>query len=140
MSEELSTDKHCEMLTAHIRDCNARITDGFKLFVQLFSAIVGAAVWLRLQQYQPTLPSTYIWLTDGLTLVVVFTCGIIVADNLRSWYGYRVRLSDVAGRDKQGNLIVPRPNLLTAAPIEATMLVVMILALILFCVFNPLQL
>jgi hypothetical protein len=47
--EHLSTDKHCEMLSANVRERNERIYEGFKLFVQLFSALVGAVVLIRLQ-------------------------------------------------------------------------------------------
>jgi hypothetical protein len=39
----LSDEKHCEMLSAHVRDRAEAMRDGFELFVQLFSALVGDA-------------------------------------------------------------------------------------------------
>jgi hypothetical protein len=131
----LSTDKHCELLSANIRDCNARITDGFKLFVQMFTGIVGASIWLRLQHQGVLEQSTFAWLADGAAFVVVATCIVIIIDNLRSWYQYRGRLTDVSG----GVTIVPLPDLRKSAKIEAAMLTVMVAAFILFCIFNPLS-
>ena len=98
-------------------------------------AFAGASIWLRLQNQTVLEQTTFAWLANGTAFVVVVTCGVIIGDNLRSWYQYRERLSEVAG----GVAIVPLPNLWTAARIEAVMGTVMVVALILFCVFNPLS-
>ncbi len=135
----LSADTHCEMITQHIRDCNKRISDSFKLFVQLFSAIVGASVWLSLQT--TTAPKgTFAWLADGISFLALVVCAVTIIDNLRAWHNYRAALSKVAGKDKSGKLIVPPPKLRTAATVETAMLVVMLISWVLFTCFNPLKL
>ena len=135
----LSIDKHCEMLTAHIRDRNSAISDGFKLFAQMFSTLVGGAVIARLQ-YGTKIPAQFANLADALAALIVCVCAIIILENVRSWYQYRKVLSDIAGQDEGGRPIVPPPRLFAAARIESVMIAVMIAAWVMFYLFNPLQL
>ena len=101
----LSVDKHCEMLTAHIRDRVTGIMDGFKLFVQLFSAVVGGTVILHLQY--PQMVRSFTPLADALTGLILVTGIGIMLENIRSWYEFRIRLSNVAGEDQSGTRIIP---------------------------------
>ena len=134
----LSVDKHCEMLTAHIRDRNAAIMDGFKLYVQMFSAVVGGAVVLRLQ-YGPDIPSLFAGLSDALAGLIFLMGAVIILENVRSWYDFRKALSDVAGTNKSRRRIVPAPKVWKSMRIELVMLAVMAIAWLAFYLFNPLR-
>ena len=133
----LSDDKHCEILAAGIRDKSSAMYDGFKLFVQLFSGIVGGSILLRLQ-YRDQMPSKFVELSDFLVVFVVVTGAIIIGDNFRSLWEYRETLSKSAG-NRAGKPVIPRPDICWSGVTFFTMLGVMVLALIGFICFNPLQ-
>jgi len=132
----LSVEKHCEMLSANVRDRISAISDGFKLFVQLFSALVGGAVVLRLQQSEG-IPASFVTLSNLLAILITVAGMIMVGDAFRSCYGHRTRLSELAGKDEAGNNIIRLPRgwlssawfLLLAMPISCA----------LFLYYNPLQ-
>jgi hypothetical protein len=141
----LSVDKHCEILTGHIRDRVSAMTDAFKLYVQMFSAIVGGAVVLKLQ-YKNEVPASFIWLSDALVFLILLTCAVIIIENMRSWYSYRERLSNFAGKSKRGKrknkkskleLVVPTPEVRNLM-VQFVMLGVMTVACGAFFIFNPL--
>ena len=127
----LSVDKHCEILDINIRDKIATIYNSFKLFVQLYSAIIGGAFVLRLQAQ--TLPSTFAYLADALVLLVVATCATMIVDAQYSWRRFRSKLHEVAEE-----IPPPGPPLRTSRTV-AVMLIVMALAAIAFIRFNPLS-
>lgn len=133
----LSTDAHCAMLTALIRDRHVHIMDGFKLFVQLFSAIVAGAVTLRLH-YGGASADRFTIFADALVGLVAVAAAVIIGDNTRAWRDYRRKLSQVAGRSADGMLLIEGPNTRKAFRIEATMLLAIAIATIGFWVFNPL--
>lgn len=134
----LSTDAHCAMLTEHIRDRHVRIMDGFKLFVQMFSAIVAGAVTLRLQ-YGEASADRFAVLADALVGLVALAAAVIIADNTRAWRDYRLKLSQVAGESADGTLLIEAPNMRKALRIEAMMFLAIAIATIGFWVFNPLR-
>jgi len=124
----LSDDKHCELLSAGIRDRMLSIQSDFKSFVQLFSALVGGAVALRLQyKAHPTFACA----ADALALLITFTYCLLIFDAFRAWHGYRVRLSEVAGQD-----IIPPPHM-TSMITVIVMIVVIVFAFVGFVFFNP---
>jgi|GraSoi2013_100cm_1033763.scaffolds.fasta_scaffold19464_3 hypothetical protein len=132
----LSVEKHCEMLSANVRDRIVAIFDGFKLFVQLFSALVGGAVVLRLQ-YPKGIPASFVTLSNALAILITVAGMILVWDAFRSWHGHRTKLSEVAGKDEAGNNIIPPPRW---HPSSAwLMLWLMPIACVLFYYFNPLR-
>jgi hypothetical protein len=128
----LSPDKHCEMLSANARDRAKAMEDWFKLFVQIFSVIVGGAVLLRLQ-YKQDIPVTFVPLSNALVLLVAFASAAMVIDSHRAWRGHRKRLSDIAGPD-----IIPQPRVPSWIGF-LLMLAVILVALFGFCLFNPLR-
>ena len=134
----LSTDKHCEMLSNNIRDKSTAMYDGFKLFIQMFSSVVGGSVLLRLQ-YAGKIPPVFIKLSDWVVSMVVIATGIIVVDHYRSWRGYRCKLSKFAGDDPQGKPFVPPPTFLWSGLVCSTMIAGMVICLIGFWNFNPLK-
>jgi hypothetical protein len=85
--ETLSVDQHCGMLTDHIRDRSKAIMDGFKLYVQMFSAIVRGTIVLRLQY--PKIPPSFANLADALTGLIFLMGMVIIWENIRSWYQLR---------------------------------------------------
>src|SRR6185295_15159586 len=105
----LSNEKHCEMLSDTIRDKSAAMNDGFKLFIQMFSSVVGGSVLLRVQ-YGEKIPHAFINLSNVIAVMVVITTGIIILDQYRSWYGYRRTLSVVAGKDHRAKPLIPKPS------------------------------
>ena len=76
----LSVEKHCDMLTAHVRDRNVAIMEGFKLFVQMFSAVAGGAFVLRLQY--PNIPPTFAHRADALTGLIVIMGIVLIWENI----------------------------------------------------------
>jgi len=131
----ITDDKHCEILAAGIRDHNTRMMEGFRLFVQMFPAIAGGALVLRLQRSDGTLPfAQFAWLADVLVLLVAFACALIIVDSFRGWKNYRHRLSQVAGADQ-----IPPPDLFKSWLVEGMMLAAIAIAAILFVAFNPLR-
>jgi hypothetical protein len=108
--DRLSAEKHCELLSANVRERSASIYEGFKLFVQLFSALVGGAVIIRLQ-YPKDLPSSFATLSNGLAVLITGASALLVLNAFFSWWGQRKRLSEVAGKDEIGNAIIPPPRI-----------------------------
>jgi hypothetical protein len=134
----LEPGKHCELLTQHIRDRNDHIVDGFKLFVQMFTALVGGSVAIRLQ-YGAKLPQSLALLGDTLAGLIFVATIVLIVDNVRARYGLRNKLSAVAGMDGRGNHIIPLPRPWWTARAEIVMVSVVSVAVIVFWTFNPLR-
>ena len=133
----LTVDKHCEFLTAHIRDKSQNMYDGFKLFVQLFSALVAGAVFLMLND-SGGLASRFASLAEAVALLILVATGVIIAENARSWHEFRRRLSEVAGRNRKRELLIPLPKQ-NATTVQYVMFAVMVVATVAFWLFNPLR-
>ncbi len=129
----LNPEKHCEFLTQHILARSKEITNSFRLFVQMFAALVGGAAAIRLQNSAQA-PRSFAWLADALGLLILVATTYLILENLRAWYGYRNRLSDVAGED-----VIKRPGPWWTARIEIIMISVMVVASVAFWTFNPLR-
>jgi len=119
------------MLSNAIRDKSAAMYDGSKLFIQMFSAVVGGSVLLRLQNPKD-IPPAFVWLSNCLVVLVATTSAWIIVDHYRSWRGYRRAQSKVAGA-------VPGPPTSSAWTL-AVMLFVMAIALFGFIEFNTFSL
>jgi hypothetical protein len=74
------------------------------MFVQLFSAIVGGAIWLS---SQPTVTSEaskiYINLSNVLVSLVTLIASVMVFEDYRIWWGYRIAQSKLVPH-------VPKPT------------------------------
>src|SRR5262249_51337075 len=103
----LNPEKHCEMLSANVRDRSEAMRGGFRLFIQLFSALVGGAIFLRIHLPE-NIPAHFVWLSDLLAWFIVVASSILVWDSFRAWHGHRKKLSDVAGRNEDGVLVIPQ--------------------------------
>lgn len=133
----LTTDKHCEMLSADARDEAAEMVGGFRLFVQLYSAIVGGAVFFGLQ-LSDQVTASLVLLSDVFVTLITVASMLLVGDGFRAWWRHRKELSEVAGKDAAGNSIIPGPNPRQGITF-IVMLATMAIALILFWMFNPLR-
>jgi len=105
--------------------------DAFKIFVQMFAAIAGGSIWLRLEMTQAP-PRSYAHLTDALVFLLMVVCVASVVDSFRSWWDYREKLSRL---DKT----VPRPRF-PAGLMECIMSGAMLLATWAFVELNPFRL
>jgi hypothetical protein len=80
----VSDDKQYEFLTKRLADLSKATQDGLRVFMPTFSAIVGGAIWLRMQAKEP-LP-TYQFLSNWLVIILTVLCILLVVYNLVIWY------------------------------------------------------
>ncbi len=106
--------------------------DAFKLFLQMFSAIVGGSIWLRLQ-IDGEAPLSYEYLSDALVVLLALVGVVLVIDNARSWWRYRVRLVEIVG-DSAHRVPPPKWDSVIA---QFLMSVAMIAVTVMFVAFNP---
>lgn len=130
----LSVDIHCQMLSAAALMKSQATYEGFKLFVQMFSAVVAGTVFLRFDKEPSKIPASFLDLTNAMAFLVTVVSGIIIYDAYRSWYGYRVKLAEIAGPGE-----VPSPSHTLSSTTLWAMYLAMGAALILFWMFNPLK-
>jgi hypothetical protein len=128
----VSEDKQFEFITKRVSELSNATEDGLKLFVPMYSAILGGSIWLRLQ-LKDAVPPSYRYLSDALILLLTFVCTFIVLDNLRAWWGFR---TDLVVITRDSKLPTPMPHW-SAAIIELVLCTAMIGAGIAFVWFNP---
>ena len=134
----IADEKQYEFLTSQIGKLADRSIDAFKLFLQIFSAIVGGSIWLSVQgTVTPVSRHRYILLSDAVVVVLSLIVIVMVCDNLRSWFGYRTAVSDLAGTDDSGIDRIGRPHMFPAALSESAILLGIGLVAALFCIANP---
>jgi hypothetical protein len=136
-NDNLSVDKHCELLSATLRDRSVSLRSNFRLFVQLFSALVGGSAALQLQ-YGPKITLNFALFADALAILITVACIVLVSDANRSYRRYRDKLTTIAGKNEKGDDIVPPPDLYETRKTFNTMRIVMVLTVIGFVLFNPL--
>lgn len=126
-------------LSEMIAERNRNALDAFKLFISLYSAIVGGAIWLRLQATKP-MPTSFEWLSEGVVFLVTAVAILLVVEAKRGWWGYRKAQSELVGKNNEGKYRVPPPKLFPTVLTEGAMVVCMALAAIGFWFLNPLHL
>jgi hypothetical protein len=126
----VSKDKEFEYVTSQIIKHVERSVDAFKMFAQLFSAIVGGTIWLSMQS-NVSLEATkiYAYLSGGLAMLVVFIAVFMIHEDYRAWRGFR---------EAQSKLVphVKKPSW-HAEKTAYAMIACMIIAGGAFCWFNP---
>jgi hypothetical protein len=136
----LSNEKHCEMLSANARVALDAMRGGFKMFVQLFSAIVGGSIALRLAgSDQAKLLAAVAPLADGLVVFVGAVSVLLIADSFRSFWGHRKKLTEVAGKNPNRKDVVPAPTFLSGISVTI-MGIVIVVCIVAFIRWNPLRL
>lgn len=128
----IGDDKQYEYIGSVITDRLDRVRDAFKLFLQLFSGIVGGSIWLSTQQISPAAREFYVLVSDALVILVVFVTGTMVYEALRGWWGYREALAELTYESHPA----PRPKL-RAVVAEVAMLVGMVAAAGIYVCSNP---
>jgi hypothetical protein len=134
----VTDDKQYEFVSKQVRYHNEKIIGAFKLFIQLFSAIIGGTIWLSLQPHiTATRALSYAHISDILVTVLALFSSLWVFENLRAWHGYRGAQHRLGGLDAHGKPKIPAPRLLRASVSEAAMILIIAAATFLFWRFNP---
>lgn len=128
----ISEDKQYEYIGTVITDRIDRARDAFKLFLQLFSIIVGGAIWLSMHEIPDGARYTYIIVSDALVLLLTLVTGTMVYEALRGWWGYREALSSFDG----GKYPIPPPKRRALAS-EVVMMFCMVAGASIFIWANP---
>ena len=144
-TEGLTVGKHCEMLAANARHRTDSMAAWFKLFLQLYSAIVGGAVALRLQASHNNVPldrfdvplDRFECLSDLLVIFLGVASAALVIGARVAEHGHRKRLTEIAGKDENNKDIVPAPGLWQWTGC-VVMVAVIVFAAIGFVCLNPL--
>ena len=129
----VSEDKEFEYVTSQIVKHVERSVDAFKMFAQLFSLIVGGAIWLSIQSnvgHKAT--AMYMWLSDILVLVVTFIISMMIYEDYRAWRNFRTAQSKLVP-----HLPLPAAR---AEIIKWEMIACMAVGCVLFWLFNPFML
>ncbi len=126
----VSEDKEFEYVTSQIIKHVERTVDAFKLFAQLYSAIVGGAIWLSTQpSVGPEAAKTYLHLSVGLVFLVTAITSIMILENYRAWRGFRAAQSRLVPH-------VPPPKR-GSEKTGWVMILCMVAGCVLFWWFNP---
>lgn len=122
-----------DFLVAQAAARSAASIDVFKMFLRLYSAIVGGSIWLSLQTGISVADQQKYALLSNLAVgITTFVVVVMVVDNLRSWHAYRTDISKLG----QGPGFSP-PQLFPSAISEAAMLLGTLGASVAFWVWNP---
>lgn len=133
----ISTDKQYEFLTSQTTAHSERSLDAFKLFIQIFSAIVGGSIWLSVQgRWTLDQRHSFSTLSNILVCLIAFVTIAMISDNLRAWHGYRVAISKLS-ENEQGISAIPAPRMLTSPITEFSILSGLLIASAIFIYFNP---
>jgi hypothetical protein len=120
-----------------IAERNRNALDAFKLFISLYSAIVGGAIWISTQA--TNFPASYGTLSSVIVALVTVVAVILVVEAKRGWWGYRKAQSELVGRNADGKYRIPLPTAFPTVLTEGAMVACMLLACGFFIRFNPLQ-
>ena len=123
----------CEM----IAERNRNALDAFKLFISLYSAIVGGTIWLSIQL--KAFAHSYETLSNGVVLLVAVVAIILIVEAKRGWWGYRKKQSELVGKTDDGQYRIPPPKLFPTALTEGAMVLCIAAATIGFVLCNPLH-
>jgi hypothetical protein len=122
-----------------IAERNRNALDAFKLFISLYSAIVGGSIWLSIQADKNSSSySSYGWLSNGAVALLTIVAVVLVFEAKRGWWGYRKAQSKLVGKTADGNYRIPLPKLFPTALTEGVMVLSMVAAGVGFIMFNPL--
>lgn len=124
-------------LSDMIAERNRNALDAFKLFISLYSAIVGGTIWLSTQATKAQ--ASFEWLSSGVVVLVTLVAIVLVIEAKRGWWGYRKAQSELVGRTENGKYRIPPPKLFPTVLTEGAMVAAMLFAAIGFLCFNPLR-
>jgi hypothetical protein len=128
----ISEEAHYKYVGSVIKHRLDQIRDAFRLFLQLFSAIVGGSIWLSIQVAEKPSRHTYARVSDLLVALLTLVTAVMVSEALRGWWGYRKTLS----RFDTGQHRIPMPRKRSLVT-EIVMVACMVGAAVVFVWFNP---
>jgi len=138
-SRRVSYDAEYMYISNQILELTRRIRDSFRLFVQMFSALVAASVWLKTSHEAAELRGyRYALLFDVVAVAIALIVVVSVIEDLASWREFRDAQGRLSGLDAAGRPVVPPPRL-AAARVELASLLFIFGAAVAYCVFNPLN-
>jgi hypothetical protein len=133
----INAEKQYEYVCEQINARNQYIMEYFKTFLQLFSGIVGGSIWLSLtHQISHLSRGKLAILSTVLAVLVALVTIIIILANLRSWRGHRLAQARLDADNPEPWRIQP-PRVLRSSVAEGAMMAAMVIAVIVFGVFNP---
>ncbi len=133
----VSVDKEYEFVSAQVRFHIDKIFDSFKLFIQLFSAIVGGSIWLSLQPNMVAKAHTYAAISNALVMLIAALCLVMVVEHNRAWRGNRKAQTRLGGKDETGKDRIPPPGSWRSSSTEIAMGLTVVAAVYLFWRYNP---
>jgi hypothetical protein len=113
------------------------IHNTFDRFLKIFTAIVGGSIWLSLQKNVTSTNNDYYFLADTAAALLSIFSALIIADDFRSWFGYRERSSALGG-ESNGRLRIKRPTIWPAFIVPSLMITAITTSSVLFAIYNPL--
>ncbi|MGJ0535326.1 hypothetical protein [Methylocystis sp.] len=128
----ISDEKQYEFVGSMLKDRLDRGRDALRLFLQLFSAIVGGSIWLSIQDLTPAGRMAYERASNALIVLLIVVTGAMIWRATAGWWGYRQKLSEFEFE----NHPAPPPKCV-AILAEALMLICMVAAGGFFIYFNP---
>jgi hypothetical protein len=133
----ISPDTEFNNVSTHVRYLNEKMIEAFKLFVSLFSAIVGGSIWLSAGEMPAETRNNYYWLSNVLVGLLTIVTVVMIAEYLRSWHQYRHAMSRLGGLDSNGEPKIPPPRTVRASVVEACMMITALILAVLFWYYNP---
>jgi len=135
----ISDEKQFEFVSAQISFFGQRQLDVFKLFLQLFSAIVGGSIWISLnKEILDANKAKLAWLSIILVWLILFIISVFAGENLRSWHGYRKASARLDDDNPNQEHRIPPPRWWPRMMWEIVAISGMAVAALLFSIFNPL--
>jgi len=128
----ISDDKIFDFIATRANQTSNDTEVGLKLFVPMYSAILGGSIWLSDRLGNST-PHKFVYLSNALVLLLTFVCIYIVIDNLRAWWGYRIQIAEIT-KDSKHSISQPRWD---SAIIELVLCLGMLGAGGMYVWFNP---
>jgi hypothetical protein len=105
---------------------------GLKLFLPIYSAILGGSIWLSIQLTE-TIPPSYKYVSDTLMILLTLVCVCADLDNLRAWYISRRSLAQMTAHS---DCPIPSPGKVFLT-IDVLLCLGMLVACGMFVCFNP---
>jgi hypothetical protein len=133
----ITDDKLYEVLTDLIAERKNGCDNAFKLFVKLYTAIVGGAAAIGAVVPQPMRP-VYAHVSVMLVIVVTVVTSILLFEAKRGWWEYRKAQSRiVADNSPNRSYHIPPPKVWPTLIAEIVMGAAMWVACALYWAFHP---
>jgi uncharacterized membrane protein len=129
---KIPLEEQYEYLTSHLRYINEKIYQSFTLFIKLATTVVGGVFFLHWKLLPCDDKRFSLSAAANLLFVLIsFSMIVLILNNLRSWYGYRKRLSKQYPN-------IPNDKNIWRWVTEAVMCLVIVITCIVFIKYNPL--